>query len=387
MKILYIGGDSKMCGAGLSMVKLIEEEINVGVEVVPVVKNGFTQKILENKNIKHYVVNVQSWVISKKYNWFRAKFIYYIKKIINIKCYFQYIKIIKKEKPDIVHINALTTHVGAKAAIKLKKRVVWHIRELIEEDLNGKFANYKYAHKLMKKANVFIAISNCVEEKFAKIVGKDKIVRIYNGVDIEKYYCEHHNIFSDNNITITMAGRITKEKGQALCLIALASLLNKNRNIVLQFAGTGSKEELQILNSIIKDEKINKDQIRFLGYVENMKEVWANTDIAIIYSKFEAFGRVTVEAKMAGCIVVGYNSGGTIELISNGIDGYLFDTKEALAKIISKVINNQEKSKHIAKTGQQQACKNYTSTINCDKVIELFDLVIRGKYDDKKTNK
>lgn len=383
MKVLYIGSDSQMCGAGLSMVKLIEEENKAGINVVPVVRKGFSQKLLSEKKIEHYVVNAQSWIVSRNYCWIKAKSIYVIKMILNIKCYFQYIKIIKKENPDIIHINAITTYVGAKAAIKMKKKVVWHIRELIEEDLNGTFFSHKKAYNLMKKAHRFIAISDCVENKYSKIVGKEKIVRIYNGIDENEFYSKNHDVFKNNKIFLTMAGRITKEKGQFLCLDALSKLLKKNSNVILQFAGTGENEELQRLYDFIEKEHINKNQVKFLGYIKNMNEVWKNTDIAIVYSKLEAFGRVTIEAKMAGAIVVGYNSGGTSELIDNGVNGFLFNNSNELLSSVEYILNNKEQAKKVALAGQIHACNNYTSNINCKKIIELFKSIIGDEENGK----
>lgn len=379
MKILYIGSDSLMCGAGLSMIKLIEEEQNKGIDVIPVVRNGFSEKILEEKKIKHYVVNAQSWIVSKKYNHIKRLFTSLIKKGLNIKCYFQYKKIIKTEDPDIVHINSLTTYVGAKAAIDLKKKVVWHIRELIDEDLNAEFVNINKAKKIMKKAYAFIAISDCVEKKYSNIIQQKKIYKIYNGIDKDDFYCHNHCILNNDNIIITMAGRITKEKGQAMCLKSLANLLNSNEKIILQFAGTGSKEELKSLNNIIEEEKINKNQVAFLGYVKNMKKVWEDTDIAIVYSKFEAFGRVTIEAKMAGSLVVGFNSGGTSELIEDKIDGFLFNNSSELLDKVAYIVNNKTISQKIALTGQKQACEKFTSKINCEKIIKLFNDIIEEK--------
>lgn len=381
MKVLYIGSDAQMCGAGLSMIRLIEEEIEARIDVVPVFRKGVSQSLFAEKGLDYYIVNAQSWVISKKYNKIKSKCICLVKTLLNIKCYYQYIKIIKKENPDIVHINSLTTYVGAKAAIKMNKKVVWHIRELIDLDLNGKFFNPKKAYELMNKADAFIAISDCVKEKFLPIVGKNKIFRIYNGIDKDLFFCPNHKILCGASVVITIAGRITKEKGQSFCLNSLSKLLKKNRNIIIQFAGVGSKEEMDLLTTIANDNGISS-QVKFLGYVKNMKEIWENTDISIVYSKFEAFGRVTIEAKMAGAVVVGYNRGGTSELIANEKDGFLFDDSNELLQIVEHIINDKEFAQKIASAGQRQACNNFTSKINCKNIIDLFELVIRGDNND-----
>ncbi len=378
MKVLYIGGDSLPTGASFSMEKLIEEEEKLGIEVIPVVHEGNTEQLLNKKGKKHYVVNSWSWMVGNNYSRMKVLIYRIIKSFLNIPCYYQYKKIIKKENPDIVHINAITTYVGLKAAIKLKKRTVWHIRELLEEDLNGRFWSKKQAYRLMGKTDYFIAISKCVEEKYKKIVGSKRISCIYNGIDTNLFYNEKHRILINDKIIITMAGRLTKEKGQSLCLDALAPLLNENSNIVLQFAGEGDKEVIDEIIHIKNKYNLGDNRVKLLGFINDMASLWSETDIAIVYSKCEAFGRVTIEAKMAGALVVGYDSGGTTELIEDGLDGYLFnDSKVLLYDVVKNCILNADESRKVAERGRDLASKKFTSENNAKQVYKLYQNILK----------
>ena len=379
MKVMFVGSDSAICGAGFSMIKLIEEEKRLGIDVIPIVKKGNTESILTKKQIRHYTVNAHSWIVSNEYPKFKILFYRFIKTVLNIPCFFRYCKIIKKENPDIIHINALTTYTIALSAIVLKKPIVWHIRELIEEDLNGTFWNKKRAYKLMMKADYFIAISKCVENKYKNLVGNDKIECIYNGIDKNLFYCESHTIFCSDKIVITMAGRIVKEKGQGLCLKELAPLIRKNKNLILQFAGVGDERNVNELKNICKRENLPSSQVLFLGYVKDMSKLWQNTDIAIIYSKYEAFGRVTIEAKMAGALVLGYNSGGTSELIEDKIDGFLFDHNNTLYNILVYVLNHKNLCRSVANVGRSKAVNIFTSKNNANNVYRVYKMILNKK--------
>ena len=376
MKILYVGADALVCGAGYSMIKLIEELKANGCDVVPVVRQGNSEQVLTEKNISHYIVNAQSWTLSNSYSPPKRIVIGIVKYLMNIKCYFQYLKIIQKEKPDIIHINALTTYPIAQAAVKTKTPFVWHIREMLEEDFNISFWNKRFAYSLMKKATYFIAISKCVESKYQKIVG-NKIRCIYNGVDRQQFYNAEHEIFKNNSIIITMAGRINENKGQRRCLIDLIPLLNNNPNIILQFAGTGEECKIQELKEICQKNHLLDSQVRFLGFVKDMGKLWSETDISIVYSKCEAFGRVTVEAKMAGALVVGYKSGGTIELIEDGKTGYLFDDHiVSLGDAVTKALTDKHKSIRMAMEGRNQVESMFTSKRNAAEVIKLYKEIL-----------
>ena len=380
MKVLYIGGDAQATGASFSMVKLIEEEEKLGIQVVPVVHKGNTDKLLTEKGVKHYVVNSWSWMISKDASLFKTVVFRIIKEILNIPCYFQYIKIIRKETPDIVHINALTTYTGAQAAVRTGKPLVWHIREMMEEDLNGRFWSKCQAYSLMKKASYFIAISKCVEAKYKEIVGENKIRCIYNGVDKGLFYNKDHIILENKKVIITMAGRITKEKGQLLCLQSLIPVLKENPNIVLRFVGTGKEMDIENIIQLRDSCGFLDSQVQLLGFVKEMDRVWNETDIAIVYSKFEAFGRVTVEAKMSGALIVGFDSGGTSELIDDGVNGYLFDEKsKKLQDVIRLILQNKEKSREIAINGRESAADLYTSENNAKEIYNLYQEVLQEK--------
>lgn len=378
MKVLYIGGDAQPTGASFSMAKLIEEEEKLGIEVVPVVHKGNTHKLLNEKGKKHYVVNTWSWMVSNNAPWIKVLLFRMIKGALNIPCYFQYKKIIQDEAPDIIHVNALTTYTGSQAAIRAKKPLVWHIREMMEEDLNGRFWSKRQAYRLMKKADCFIAISKCVEKKYREVVGDNRIRCIYNGVDRDLFYRADHTILTKERIVLTMAGRITREKGQLQCLESLVPLLRENPNVVLCFAGNGNEEAISELISIRDKNGLVDSQVQLLGFVKEMDQLWSKTDIAIIYSKFEAFGRVTVEAKMAGALVVGFDSGGTSELIEDGVDGYLFDGKNrTLCDAVKMSLANIEASRKIAIKGRDSASQIFTSENNAKQVYQLYREILK----------
>ncbi|MDO5147869.1 MAG: glycosyltransferase family 4 protein [Oscillospiraceae bacterium] len=378
MKVLYIGSEAQATGASFSLAKLIEEEEKLGIEVVPVVHKGNTDQLLNEMGKEHYVVNAWSWMVGKDDSIIKVVAYRIIKGLLNIPCYFQYKKIIKKENPDLVHINALTTYTGAQAAIGCRKFFVWHIREMMEEDLNGRFWSKKQAHSLMNEATCLIAISKCVKTKYQKVVGEQKIRCIYNGIDKNLFYNKDHIVLNGEKIIITMAGRITREKGQFMCLKELLPILKENSNVVLQFAGIGNDYETKKLIDLRDSSGLTDSQVRFLGFVKDMAQLWAETDIAVVYSKFEAFGRVTVEAKMAGALVVGFDSGGTSELINDGVDGYLFNEDEKnLSSVVKFILLNKRISSEIAKNGREAASQIFTSENNAKQIYQLYQEILK----------
>ena len=64
--------------------------------------------------------------------------------------------------------------------------------------------------------------------------------------------------------------------------------------------------------------------------------------IGIVSSEYEAFGRVTIEYMLNGMIPIVSRSGANIEIVCDGVNGYLFELNDSkqLAQKIVMVIDN-----------------------------------------------
>ncbi len=72
-------------------------------------------------------------------------------------------------------------------------------------------------------------------------------------------------------------------------------------------------------------------------------------DIRAHPDRAEHFGIATVEAMGAGLIPIVINAGGQKEIVQNGVNGYLWDTKEELVKRTLEVIEDKKKRTEMAK--------------------------------------
>ena len=106
---------------------------------------------------------------------------------------------------------------------------------------------------------------------------------------------------------------------------------------------------------------------------------------SITGSKMEALGRSTIEAMLAGNIVIGADTGGTKELI--GLEekrGYLYEqgNYENLALVLEKVINESDAiKKRIQKSAQIYAIKEFDSVKYCKELYQVYlDAVANYQY-------
>lgn len=280
-------------------------------------------------------------------------------------------------KYDIVHINALTTNMGAELACKKGKKLIWHFREFLEEDLGKEFVNQENAWKLINCADMRIAISQSVADKYRKTL-KNSVRVIYNGVDSSKYYCEHQILMGDF-ARISLPGRLSRFKGQMVLLEALNLMIQEGyTNISALIVGGVDDGDYAASLKLYADE--HKIPVEFESYTDEVKTIYKTSDIICVCSQNEAFGRVVVEAMMAGCLVIGANLGGIAEIIKDGITGLLFETGNAkdLADKLKTALERRSMAQEIAANGQKCASTVFTAENNAHSIYLCYRQLIEN---------
>ena len=221
MKIALIASDNNATsGAFLSMTNLALQLNQLGVETIivippdgPFVGPGDGEAILKEKGLRYYVVPSISWVVPGWYPSSMLVSLGQVKRILKNKVYARELtKILKAEHVDLVHINTSYSCFGAFAAKRAGIPYVWHIREFLEEDQGNRFYFPRYSHRLMSRASLVIAISKSIYEKYSKVITKEKIKVIYNGIDTEQFYMPGRRIFKDSQITLCYVGGLSELK-------------------------------------------------------------------------------------------------------------------------------------------------------------------------------
>jgi glycosyltransferase involved in cell wall biosynthesis len=130
--------------------------------------------------------------------------------------------------------------------------------------------------------------------------------------------------FTRDNILLIYAGRIAPEKNLSFLLKAFAGLAGVLPNVYLLVVGGGQKEHEDELKSVAGELHI-EERTRFTGMVskEELPTYLAMCDIFVTTSVTEVHPFSVIEAMAAGLPVVGIESPGVGDSISDGISGLL----------------------------------------------------------------
>lgn len=237
-------------------------------------------------------------------------------------------KQVQKTRPDQIHICYCHTPI----------RYFWsHYNEYRHDPGFGKL-NWlvKLAMPIMvpplKKADfqaaqnvdLFIANSTEVQKRIKQYYGKNSIV-IHPPVDVNRF--EPARVRSDFYVAL---GRQVPYKRIDLAVAAATKL-----GIKLKVFGNGSEHQ-RLVEMAGPTVEFFTD--RFGDASDNAVTEALNHAKGYIFPAEEDFGIVQAEALAAGAPVIGYNRGGTIDIVEDGISGVLFDkqTVDSVANAIKR---------------------------------------------------
>lgn len=290
----------------------------------------------------------------------------------------QLLPIIKKENIDLIHINSSASYFAAIAALKANIPYVWHIRELMQEQFNCEFLNEEIKISLYKKADKLIAISDYVQEQYEKKYGI-KTFQLYNGLNIFKFK-ENRTPKRLYEKSFIVVGNITPEKGQWDVIQATELLVKRGHNdIKVYIVGGGGSGYIWALRKYIKIKKL-ENYIQILPFQDDLASLRRKASYAVTCSQNEALGRVTIEAMLAGNIVIGARSGGTTEIIGENEErGFLYELGnfQSLADVMEKVMDfDSEKKNTLLQKAQEYAENTFDSKKYCSELLKIYDEVI-----------
>lgn len=135
------------------------------------------------------------------------------------------------------------------------------------------------------------------------------------------------------------ASRLSREKG----VFELPEIYARAREAIpdlrLVIAGAGPAEE-KLREAL--------PEATFLGWVdaERIAELYAGLDLFVFPSKFDTFGNVVLEAFARGMPVVAYNCKGPKDIVQDGANGYLVNTRE---EMVQRIVGHfAEPARHLA---------------------------------------
>lgn len=268
---------------------------------------------------------------------------------------------------DVLYTNTICTCVGALAARLLKLPHVWSIHEFGLEDHGLVFLfGERRSIRLMERLSCLCIVNSyAVARKYSTHIQSAKLRVIYQSVTIPPEDLARATRFDSpggsGGLQCIMVGKLHERKGQADAIRAIGGLgtLSRARLVIV---GDGRKAYVRQLRKLVRDCGL-EGRVVFLGYTDSPGEYIARSDVLLMCSRAEAFGRATVEAMVLGTPVIGASSGGTPELIRDGWNGLLYSpgNLRELGERILLLERNPQVMRAMGRSAQSWAAQRFAA--------------------------
>jgi len=208
-----------------------------------------------------------------------------------------------------------------------------------------------------------------------KLFDPQKIRIIYNGIDMVEYNrISSQVLYKRNNgeIILGNAGRLSEEKGHIYLIELARELKKRNANFKILIAGSG-----KLHNKLQKTARMYDvhREVKFLGFVENIKSFNRTIDIFLLTSLWEGLANVLMEAMAEKKPIVAFDIQSSAEIIDHGVTGFLAEmgNVDDLADKVSTLMNSEELRKEFGQHGKEKIEQIFTIDEALRKVEDLLE--------------
>ncbi len=284
----------------------------------------------------------------------------------DIKLIWQVAHLIRERKIDIVQTTLWLADVVGAFAAKLAGGVPvisWETVTHGDNDILRTRKKHVLFYRIaMKTVDKIVAVSNEIKESLVsrRGISPSQIETVHYGVDLIRFNRSVDNNFQrtkldirPDQIVIGTVARMETYKGVTYLQQAAIRLAKEYPSLIFIFAGDGS------LRPTLEEEVHSKglsDQIRFLGFRDDVQEVMQTFDIFVLPSLTEGLPNVILEAMASAKPVIATRVGGIPEAVVSDITGLLISPAEvaALVDAIRKLVDNPSLAKGMGEAGRKR---------------------------------
>jgi glycosyltransferase involved in cell wall biosynthesis len=279
---------------------------------------------------------------------------------------------------DLIYANTQKALVvGAIASFFSNRSLVFHLHDILSPEHFSQ-TNRSISVTLANRASLVIVNSEASKKAFIEAGGKpDKVEIVYNGFDPQNYVTQKSEIKQlreklelDDQFIVGHFSRLAPWKGQHILIEAIAKCPAEVAVILVGDALFGEQDYVKQLHQQI-DRLQLQNRVKFLGFRHDIPLLMAACDLVAHTSTApEPFGRVIVEAMLSGTPVVAAASGGAVELVTDGINGFLTTpgNPQELTEVINTCLSDKQKTAAIAETARNTASQRF-NVANIDRQI------------------
>lgn len=273
-------------------------------------------------------------------------------------------RVFRELDAQVVHTNSLKAHLlGGIAGRLAGARVLWHVRDHLSEPyLPGAAVRVvRLAARLVPHGVV------AVSRSAARTVPRRDVAVLLQGVELPPIDGARK---ANGVLRVGLVGRIAPWKGQDVFLAAAARVARTYPTAEFVLAGSplfGEEAFEQELRALADREEL-RGRVSFLGFREDVHEVFCGLDVAVHAStQPEPYGNVVLEAMAAATPIVAAAAGGV--LVPPG-------DAEALAAALERLLGDAPERERLGSAGRRSVEEKFSLVGDAEMVGDLYRKVL-----------
>lgn len=383
-RVCFVSHSGMDGGAQRSMIDLIDALAARGVEsrvVLP--EGGSMASALQARAVPYVVYRYRPWTRDTplpRWDRFLKKPLVHVLRAVKLS------RLIGRWRCHVIVTNTSTVCEGALAARILRLPHITHVREFGDPDHGHHFEwGVRLSVRLLRMLSTRVVFNSAaLARHYRRQVPPSRARVIYNAVSVPAASLAQEDPAGPRKFGATfscvLVGYLNPGKGHEDAIRAIADLLGRGVRVSLKLVGgAGPPAYKRRLRALIDSLGVS-ELVEMVGAAPNPWPFFREADVALMCSRMEAFGRVTVEAMKLGTPVIGARSGGTSEVIHDRFNGFLYTPGDAreLADKIEELTRDRDGARRMGERARRFATEMFSQERYGGEFLDLLNEVTKG---------
>lgn len=284
-----------------------------------------------------------------------------------------------KNDYDLIDAQSYSPLLSSSIAARIKKTPIFGTIYDTSSSGSDQWMNHSFLASRLEKFLVNLRFDRIITISKSTInslindfgVSKEKIELLYIGVDTDKY--DSTGDVEKKADKIIFVGRLIPHKHVDHLIESFEEIVKivPDANLVIVGRGDEKNNIIDMVSSKSLDAKVSfKENLSDEELIKEIKE----SEVLVLPSTREGFGMVLAEANYCNVPVVTYASGGTIDVVDDGYNGFLVEAGNIpqLTEKILLLLNDKELQKQMGINGRNKV----ETQFNWDKIVDEYLTII-----------
>jgi glycosyltransferase involved in cell wall biosynthesis len=183
------------------------------------------------------------------------------------------------------------------------------------------------------------------------------------------------------DVVCGLVGRLVREKGYREVFEAAAWLRDRAPQVRFVIVGPTDPAKSDAITTREIDAATASGGIRFLGFRDDVEELYAAMDVYVLASHREGYPRSAMEAAAMGVPVVATDIRGCRQVVDDGVTGTLVPVRDsrALGEAITALADDRPRREKMGEAARDRARAEFDQQRVIDLTLGVYDRLLTGR--------